>query len=163
MADELDRLAAQAESEAGFTRLSLDNLGSADVIRTQLQVALEKSLRGHEGVKGLETRIRSVMGENLARAKTIARTERTRTLSGNRIAEAIRDYQQGKEEEIPLFQWINPRTAKEPRHEHVAISGKILPAGQEFLPGLRYPGDPNAPPSQTINCHCYIRRVRRSR
>ena len=31
--------------------------------------------------------------------------------------------------------------------------------GEEFLPSLRYPGDPQAPPSQTIRCHCYLRRV----
>ena len=63
-----------------------------------------------------------------------------------------------KRPELPKFQWINPRTAKEPRHEHVAISGNVRPVGEEFLPSLRYPGDPQAPASQTINCHCYIRR-----
>ena len=59
----------------------------------------------------------------------------------------------------PVFQWVNPLRAKEPRHMHVAISGSKRPVGEEFLPGLRYPGDPNAPASQTVNCHCYVRRA----
>ena len=49
--------------------------------------------------------------------------------------------------------------AKEPREEHLAISGDVHEIGEEFLPSLRYPGDPQAPPSQTIRCHCYLRRV----
>ena len=165
----LNELARLAEQESPFTKLSLDNLGNPEIIRRQLQVEIEKHIRAKEASSGLVERIRKVAGISLARAKTTAQTERTRALNGTRISEAIRQYQADydkavkghrKRPELPKFQWINPRTAKEPRHEHVAISGNVRPVGEEFLPTLRYPGDPQAPASQTVNCHCYVRRVR---
>lgn len=165
----LNELARLAEQESPFTRLSLDNLGNPEIIRRQLQVEIEKHIRAKEASSGLVERIRKVAGISLARAKATAQTEKTRALNGTRVAEAIRQYQKDydkavkghrKRPELPKFQWINPRTAKEPRHEHVAISGNVRPVGEEFLPSLRYPGDPQAPASQTVNCHCYVRRVR---
>lgn len=165
----LNELARLAEQESPFTKLSLDNLGNPEIIRRQLQVEIEKHIRAKEASSGLVERIRKVAGISLARAKATAQTEKTRALNGTRIAEAIRQYQKDydkavkghrKRPELPKFQWINPRTAKEPRHEHVAISGNVRPVGEEFLPTLRYPGDPQAPASQTVNCHCYVRRVR---
>ena len=165
----LNELARLAEQESPFTKLSLDNLGNPEIIRRQLQVEIEKHIRAKEASSGLVERIRKVAGMSLARAKTTAQTEKTRALNGTRIAEAIRQYQKDydkavkghrKRPELPKFQWINPRTAKEPRHEHVAISGNVRPVGEDFLPSLRYPGDPQAPASQTVNCHCYVRRVR---
>lgn len=165
----LNELARLAEQESPFTKLSLDNLGNPEIIRRQLQVEIEKHIRAKEASSGLVERIRKVAGISLARAKATAQTEKTRALNGTRIADAIRQYQKDydkavkghrKRPELPKFQWINPRTAKEPRHEHVAISGNVRPVGEDFLPSLRYPGDPQAPASQTVNCHCYVRRVR---
>lgn len=164
----LAELADLAATETPFTKLALDNLGNEEVIRRRLEVEFEKHLRAKDGVSGLTDRIQKVMGETLTRAKTIAQTERTRALNGTRVSEAIRQYLadydkavQGhrKRPEVPVFQWINPLRAREPRHMHVAISGDRREVGEEFLPGLRYPGDPNAPPSETVNCHCYVRRV----
>jgi hypothetical protein len=164
----LAELADLAVTETPFTKLSLDNLGNEESIRRRLEVEFEKHLRAKDGVSGLTDRIQKVMGETLTRAKTIAQTERTRALNGTRVSEAIRQYLadydkavQGhrKRPEVPVFQWVNPLRAREPRHMHVAISGDRREVGEEFLPGLRYPGDPNAPPSETINCHCYVRRV----
>jgi hypothetical protein len=164
----LAELADLAVTETPFTKLSLDNLGNEESIRRRLEVEFEKHLRAKDGVSGLTDRIQKVMGETLTRAKTIAQTERTRALNGTRVSEAIRQYLkdydkavQGhrKRPEVPVFQWVNPLRAKEPRHMHVAISGDRREVGEEFLPGLRYPGDPNAPPSETVNCHCYVRRA----
>lgn len=158
----LEKEIKEAERLSPFTKASFRNLQDEKSIRLKLEVEFEKSLRAKEGLKGLVERLQKVMGENLTRAQTIAQTERTRALNGKRYADGLREYKEtlesGKLRNAPRFQWINPRTAKVPRHHHVAISGKVLPAGEEFLPGLRYPGDPNAPASQTINCHCYIRR-----
>lgn len=164
----LAELAELAVTESPFTKLSLDNLGNEEIIRRRLQVELEKHFHAKEGSSGLVELVRKVMGENLNRAKTIAQTERTRALNGMRVSEAIKQYLQDydkavkghhKRPPVPEFQWVNPMLAKEPRHMHVAISGSKRPVGEEFLPGLRYPGDPSAPASQTVNCHCYVRRV----
>lgn len=164
----LDELAELAEQESPFTKMCLDNLSNEEIIRRQLQVEIEKHLRAKEASSGLVERIRKVTGTTLARAKTAAQTEKTRALNGTRISSAIRQYladydkavkNHRKRPALPRFQWVNPRTAKEPRHEHVAISGDVREAGDYFLPSLRYPGDPQAPASQTVNCHCYIRKV----
>lgn len=162
-------LADLAETESPFTKMSLDNLGNVEVIRRQLLVEIEKHIRAKEGRDGLVQRIQRVTGATMNRARTAAQTERTRALNGTRVSKAIRDYLVEYDKAVkghrarpalPVFQWVNPLAAKEPRHEHVAISGDKRPVGEEFLPGLRYPGDPNAPPEQTINCHCYVRGVR---
>ena len=164
----LAELADLADAESPFTKLSLDNLGNETIIRRRLEVELEKHFRAKESTQGLVDRIQKVMGDSLTRAKTIAQTERTRALNGARVSKAITKYLaeydkavQGhrKRPALPVFQWVNPLRAKEPRHMHVAISGSKRPVGEEFLPGLRYPGDPGAPASQTVNCHCYVRRI----
>jgi hypothetical protein len=158
----LDKEIRQLEKESPFTKASLRALSNERNILTRLQVELEKSIKAKEGQKGLVQRLQKVLGENATRAQTIAQTERTRALNGKRYTEALKDYRDklksGMIPNEPRFQWVNPLRAKVPRHQHVAISGTVLPVGKEFLPGLRYPGDPNAPASQTINCHCYIRR-----
>lgn len=162
LSDFVDEITA----EPAFTKMSLADLGNEKIIRRQLQVELEKHLRAHESTEALVARIQKVAAVNRNRAMTAAQTEKTRTLSTSRVAKTINQYLADHEKAVknhhkrpdpPYGQWINPRTAKEPRHQHVAISGTIRPLGQEFLPGLRMPGDPAAPPSQTIRCHCYLR------
>lgn len=162
-------LADLASAEPPFAKMSLENLGNEEIIRRQLQVEIEKHFRAKEAASGLVERIRKVTGATMNRAKTAAQTERTRALNGTRVSGVINEYLEAydkavrghrKRPALPEGQWINPRAAKEPRHEHVAISGDIRPVGKDFLPGLRYPGDPRAPASQTVNCHCYWRRIR---
>lgn len=159
----LEKEIREVERIPPFTQVSFRGLQNVRGIQRNLELEFEKSLRAKEGRKGLVERIQKVMGENINRAKTIAQTERTRALNGRRYADALRQYKNKLESGIipnpPVFQWVNPLRAREPRHMHVAISGSKRKAGEYFLPSLRYPGDPQAPARQTINCHCYIRRV----
>ena len=164
----LRQLAKLADQEPAFTKVSLKNLANERLIRNQLQAEFNKHFRAKEGVQGLVDRIMKVTNASRERAITIAQTERTRALNGSRLARDLeqyfKDYDKAvkghrKRPEVPEYMWVNPLRAKEPRHEHVAISGTRRQAGEEFLPGLRYPGDPQAPPRQTIRCHCYIRRT----
>lgn len=160
----LEKEIKEVERISPFTQVSFRALQNSRAIQKRLEVEFEKSLRAKEGRKGLVERIHKVMGENINRAKTIAQTERTRALNGGRYVQALRNYRDklkdGTIPNEPLFQWINPRRAKVPRHQHVAISGTVRRAGEDFLPLLRFPGDPRAPASQVINCHCYIRGVK---
>lgn len=169
-AKHLDALRRMASDEPPMTRAALDGLGDKEAVRKMLQVELEKHLRAKEGVNGLLSRIQKVTHYNASRASRIAQTEKTRAVNGSRVSQAIGEYldayekasaQHRKRPELPLFQWVHTNAAREPRHGHIAISGDIRPVGEEFLPRLRYPGDPDAPASETINCHCYVRRVRR--
>jgi hypothetical protein len=165
----LEALRDAAMGETPMTKVALEDLANPETVRTQLQVELEKHVRARESFGGLIDRIQRVTSSSTDRAARIAQTEKTRSANGTRYGKAIDEYltaydkakrQHRKRPDPPRFQWINPRTAKEPRHNHVAISGAVREVGEPFLPGLRYPGDPAAPAGETINCHCYIRRVR---
>lgn len=166
---EIERLRRMASRDPPMTRVALEDVGNREGIRRQLQREFEASLRGKESTEKLIGRLQKVVDMSRGRAATIAQTERTRAANGARVAQAIDEYLAAydkavkghrKRPELPRFQWVNPLIAKEPRHEHVMISGTVQPVGTEFLPMLRYPGDPQAPARQTINCHCYVRRVR---
>lgn len=157
-----------SSAEAPMTRVALDDLGNPEGVRRQLQAEFQKSLRGKESSGELISRLQKVADISRTRAATIAQTERTRAANQARVNAALEEYLQAydkavkghrKRPERPQFQWVNPRVAREPRQEHVAISGDVRPVGDEFLPGLRFPGDPQAPAHQTINCHCYVRKV----
>lgn len=166
---ELEELRRAAAREPPMTRVALQDVGDPISVRRQLQREFRRSLDNHEGTEDLIARIRRVCDMSEARARTIAQTERTRAANGQRYADAIQEYLTAydkavkghrKRPELPMFQWINPLRAKEPRPHHVAVSGSKRAIGEEFLPGLRYPGDPHADASEVINCHCYIRRWR---
>lgn len=164
---ELNALRRLAEGEPSMTRVALNDIGNPAGVRRAMQREFETALRGKESTAQLVDRLVRVAGVSQTRAATIAQTERTRAANGSRYAQAIEEYLRAydkavkghrKRPALPVFQWINPRYAKEPRPHHVAISGKRCKVGEEFLPGLHYPGDPDAPARETINCHCYIRR-----
>ena len=164
---ELETLRRAAAREPPMTRVALDDVGNANAVRQQLQREFRQALDNHESTEDLIARIRRVCDMSAARARTIAQTERTRAANGQRYADAIEEYLTAYDKAVrghrkrpakPVFQWVNPRRAREPRPHHVAVSGSRRAIGEEFLPGLRYPGDPNADASEVINCHCYIRR-----
>lgn len=164
---ELDELRRLAEGEPPMTRVALHDIANPAGVRSAMQREFELSLRGKESTAQLVDRLVRVADISHTRAATIAQTERTRAANGARYAQAIEEYLKAydkavkghrKRPALPVFQWVNPRAAKVPRPHHVAISGDRRPVGEEFLPGLRYPGDPGGPASETINCHCYIRR-----
>lgn len=165
--ERLRRIASQREPP--MTRVALYDIGNPESVQRDLQAEFEKSLRGKESTEKLIQRLQRITDMSRERAATIAQTERTRAANSARVQGALDEYLtaydkavQGhrKRPERPEFQWVNPLVARMPRHEHVALSGTVRPVGEEFLPNLHYPGDPQAPARQTVNCHCYVRRVR---
>lgn len=155
-------------AEDPFSRMALDEIASPEHIRQQLASELGQHIRAKESMDKLVERIRRVTGHNAARAQTIARTEKTRAQSGGRLRaildpyfeeydKAVKDHR--KRPDRPWHEWVEPMRAKQPRHDHVSLSGRKVPVGEEFGFGLRIPGDPRASIRQTANCHCYTRKV----
>lgn len=164
----LERSVDRARSMPSMTRVALDNMANPEHVRKALQAEFAKSVRFKESTDQLIARIQRVANVEASRAATIAQTEKTRAANSQRYAdianEYLRQYRKAvkdhkKRPDRPSLQWVDPRVAKVPRPRHVAISGQRRRVGEEFLPGLKYPGDPDAPASETINCHCYIRRA----
>lgn len=164
----LREMLGEVLAEDPFTRVALHEVSNPAHIRQQLNAELIRHLRAKESMADLIKRIQRVAGVNESRAQTIARTEKTRAQSVGRMKSILDKYlaeydkavrQHKKRPPRPWWEWVEPMTAKQPRHDHIAISGRKVPVGEEFAFGLRYPGDPGAPISQTANCHCYVRRV----
>jgi hypothetical protein len=56
-----------------------------------------------------------------------------------------------KEVGVEKHQWISVRRI---RQSHIDIDSTIKEIGEEFLPNLKYPNDPDGPPEEVINCSC---------
>ena len=55
--------------------------------------------------------------------------------------------------------WVTQRDERV-RGSHAALHGTVQPLGTDFISGdgntLRFPGDPRAPASETVNCRCML-------
>lgn len=88
-----------------------------------------------------------------ARARTIAIQELLRMYSGSQYEAMMLD------DEVIGMKWRHADGVDEPRPTHVNANGTIVAKGELFFINgvfLRFPRDPNAPISETINCHCFL-------
>jgi HAMP domain-containing protein len=100
-------------------------------------------------------------GQVKRRAETIARTEAIRSAhQGQRelFQEAIDD---GDIEAKQLVRtWVHYNGGKHPRDFHHVMHGQVRGHNEPFRSGLghdlMFPGDPDAPAEETINCRCTI-------
>lgn len=85
-----------------------------------------------------------------SRTKTITRTE------GHRIQQtsaADAQFAAKKKGADVVKQWDASLDART-RDSHAAIDGEIREIDDKFSNGLRFPGDPNGPAAEVINCRC---------
>ena len=108
-----------------------------------------------EDQKKLIHRIRNVMGNSAYCAKRIAQTERNRVQSQAR-ADTIREAAGAG---VVMHKRWSTRMVNS-RDSHVALNGVEIPEGEKFHTiwgnALDYPGDPDAPAREVINCHCVL-------
>lgn len=93
------------------------------------------------------------------RAETISRTESMRALHAAQD-EAVRqavDSGAIRDSQV-MFRWNTVRDRRV-RDTHWIMNGDVVRRGELFITGsgarLRYPGDPDGPPHETINCRCW--------
>jgi len=101
------------------------------------------------------------------RANVIARTETTAAVNAGEMEMFQQAIDEGAIEPEDLTNtWITAGDERV-RGSHSFMNGQKRPFGTPFQSGagnlLRFPGDPNAPGSDTIQCRCVIRRVLGSR
>jgi HK97 family phage portal protein len=114
---------------------------------------LEQGLAFDEIVENVEGNLKNVYKEaDRSSARKIARTEIGRSFTATRF-EAF------KEAGVSRIQWLSSRDeVVRDDHEHLDMDGITVTLGESFLVNqtLRYPKDPLAPASQTINCRCEV-------
>ena len=93
------------------------------------------------------------------RAETISRTESMRALHAAQD-EAVRQAVEagGLQADQVTFTWHTARDRRV-RDTHWIMNGDKVKMGEAFITGsgarLRYPGDPEGPPAEVINCRCF--------
>ena len=153
---------AKRQELPAFSRIAYRNLGNDRLIVERLNRELETWIRSKKGVDDLIDRIRSVTGMSYNQAKRVAQTERTR-VQGQARYEAIKELNRtmGHRRKYRK-EWI-ARADDKTRDTHEELSGTVQYADRYFVTStcarLMYPGDPNAPAEEIINCRCYIRKI----
>lgn len=150
--DKREILAIINRNETAFTKLAYRNLGQNVEIRHKLQNALALSSTLGEGRDKLIKRISDITGQSAWQAKRVAQTERTRSQS----QASYQASQEASNAGITIYnrwhcRFRNSRDAHMRRHGQYAKQGECFPDSV-----MRYPGDPNGPAEEVINCYCAL-------
>lgn len=105
-----------------------------------------------ESIPKIAARIRNVTNSTAAAATRAARTSVTAAECAGRVAGYHRAADMGIELEQAWMATLDGRT----RHSHRQMDGERVAVGGEFSNGCRYPGDPEAPYAETMNCRCTL-------
>lgn len=146
----VDKEVAEMLREVGVARVNAIN----NTTRKQTAEVLATSYSEGLGTQETARRVQRVMGGVVSanRAQTIARTEvhTVANTAQHQAAEAL---------EVPMKQeWI-AAVDERTRTTHIDADGQVVGLGESFIVGgasMRFPGDPTAPPEETINCRCTV-------
>lgn len=124
-----------------------DNL--TGVIRDTLQTGLEQALTNAEISSNIIENTRHMFDVASNRAKIIARTEIHSAANGGRIIG-------WQENGVEKHQWLNSfdDRVRETHENGIGVGGEIVPVGEQFSNGLKWPGDKDGDASEIINCRC---------
>jgi uncharacterized protein with gpF-like domain len=122
-----------------------------DEIYATIRNEISAGLNAGESIAQLSRRISAAFDEiEKGRAEVIAQTESAAAYSfaSNKAAQAAG---------IGYKKWVHSSVPKEPRPDHLAIDGLIIPVDEAFPvgdPPLMYPHDGNGSAQDVINCYC---------
>ena len=122
-------------------------------VRKRVGAAVAQGIADGESVKGLAMLIRGAFTTERTRALTTARTEMSQSFGGGRFLEM-------KQAGIKEHTWLASRDDRV-RDSHRGLNGKTVLVGQPFKGNLKYPGDMDAAPGESINCRCTSRPKRK--
>lgn len=147
--DPLTMPAVQVETAIRLRENRLRGAGTNvwDKVRRDLEKAIAEGTPNAELAKAVKA---SFKGIEESRATMIAQTETTA------VYEAGRDMV-FREAGVQWTQWLHSGLSDHARMTHQAASGQIREMGEPFDIGgvpMRFPGDPDAPADEVINCRC---------
>ena len=141
------------DTQPVFSKIAYQHLGKNRVIRSAMQSQMAQAAVMGESQEKIIKRIQKVTGQAEYQARRIAQTERNRVQSQAR-AEALHEAAQAGV--IVTKKWS--ARMRNTRDSHAALNGTEIPESEKFHTiwgnELRYPGDPEAPAAEVINCHC---------
>ncbi len=125
-----------------------------ETTKENLRETLSQGIEEGETMEDLRKRVNHVFDvRTSAGAMAIAMTETAASVNGGWL-EAYK--QSGV---IEKKEWYHAGSSLNDRPEHIAMSGEVVRLEERFSNGLMFPGDPSAPPSETVNCKCIILEV----
>lgn len=142
--------ARQALEDRGNMTSPEINATTYSAIVKQLQAAVEAG----EGIESMKERVNAVFEHaDRTRARTIAQTETMSALnsSADAYAEALGP------DHVASKRWVAHHDDRTRKHHRLA-DGQTVSLGSRYYVGgypMRFPGDPEAPPDETINCRCH--------
>lgn len=147
------RLLEENPNEA-LTRQLRDRRFDPSVIRS---ISIEEPL-SKEHIDRMVTRYRERYIQY--RSRVIARTESLRAVHQGTEEMYRQAIESGDLEASQLTRAWDASGDANVRNSHSLMDGQVKPFGEAFISGagnlLRYPGDPNAPGSDTIQCRCVL-------
>lgn len=120
--------------------------------RKQVAAQVTQGILLGEGIPAISRRVSRVTGANAATATRTARTAVTAAECAGRVSSYERARALGMEFEQEWLATLDGRT----RHSHRLLDGERVEVGGTFSNGCRYPGDPEAPYGETMNCRCTL-------
>ena len=143
------------DAQPVFSKIAYQHLGKNKVIRDALQSQMAQAAILGESQEKIIKRIQKVTGQAEYQARRAAQTERNRVQSQAR-ADAMHEAAQAGV--IVTKKWS--ARMRNTRDSHAALNGVEIPENEKFRTiwgnELRYPGDPEAPASEVINCFCVL-------
>lgn len=133
-----------------FDKGALKSLEQGDLANKRLRREFAQGiLKGDDDAKMVK-RIQNITGMQERDAMRVLETERTRVIGMSQQSTAEEYYE--KTGRKPKKRWIC--SFHNSRESHISLHGTVVDVDMEFAPNLRYPGDENAPASETVNCRC---------
>ena len=133
-----------------FDKGALRSLERGDLANKRLRREFAQGILKGDDDAAMVKRIRNVTGMEERDAMRVLETERTRVIGMSQQSTADEYYE--KTGRKPKKRWVC--SFHNSRESHISLHGTVVEFDAEFAPNLRYPGDENAPASETVNCRC---------
>jgi hypothetical protein len=126
----------------------------SDALKRIITNIIRDGLEANRGVEEVAQAIVEATSGTMAmaRARRIARTETHMAANAGQLAAARASPLQWRKE------WLATEDQRT-REDHAEANGQTVDLDEPFIVGgeeMMMPGDPNAPPEQTINCRCAV-------